>query len=940
MMDPPRQATVPPSSSGPLSSLTQVSAATSTISSSAAPGISALAPQFDLALTASARRSAPPIGSLSPQGTPFGTPSPANINHLALREPSNPTHQQQHQHQQQHPLRSPPLLAKEFLQEAEAHSNFDFRSPNLSSAHAYSTSASSVPLHQHPDPLFPNTIPPQTAPLPQPAADFDLFGLATLDLGPPVFDNPLQPSPALHQPLSSPTRLPHTSPLFPTDTLHAFDPPQSPRKSPPAISPPPLLSPSSRSPREQPHPTRCVLLRNIPPGIDDDDIRSVLQQYGPLRDLGAQQRSRGGRGSVLATYYDLRHARAAVKTLHEAVHFGRRLDVRFQCPTDTSMSNLAMTSPVSTSSGTIGGPASPCSNQGTLVVFNLDNSTSAEDIRALFSEYGDVKEIRATPNKRHHKFVEFYDVRDAEKAMRSLNKTEVAGKRIKIEISRPGGRASNLPRNASPGNAKSQQAAIHHFHVQQRHHPSSNHAAYPPDISGFQSASPRRQAVDSSHSSNQHMASAFLPGMHPGVQNPTHSAFGEESEISPLDEFGGVGRDLANLIGSKSFDAGIGHLQPSSYDASYGNGHRSQEFDFGLMHGSYDALAENQIATSSGMEQRPDLHQMYSDHAIELSKFSNPPMMPSSAPRYPADSYIKALYNSPDSDDSRKAMSPIQSPPERSPFSLGKAGGPGAGIAGLNLYKNAVGDEIPTGNAFPSNRGHNRTAMTSLGRRMSGLHVPQGVIGGDRGYAQRHTSNKGVVGAAQNGGNKAYFNQQQGNSKYALDIRKVRSGEETRTALMIRNIPNKYNQKMLLSTLEEEHRGNFDFIYLPIDFKNKCNVGYAFINFTKPQYIEPFYHAFHGKKWGRFNSEKVCEITFARIQGRQQLIAHFQNSSLLLEDPKCRPVIFDANGRQEEFPIGSHVRTRRGPSSRDSSQRACESSPPYSPTKQRGRGHA
>ena len=50
-----------------------------------------------------------------------------------------------------------------------------------------------------------------------------------------------------------------------------------------------------------------------------------------------------------------------------------------------------------------------------------------------------MKEIRETPHKRHHKFVEFYDARGAEAALKGLNRAEVKGKRIKLEPSRPGG---------------------------------------------------------------------------------------------------------------------------------------------------------------------------------------------------------------------------------------------------------------------------------------------------------------------------------------------------------------------------------------------------------------------------------------------------------------------------------------------------------------------
>lgn len=143
---------------------------------------------------------------------------------------------------------------------------------------------------------------------------------------------------------------------------------------------------------------------------------------------------------------------------------------------------------------------------------------------------------------------------------------------------------------------------------------------------------------------------------------------------------------------------------------------------------------------------------------------------------------------------------------------------------------------------------------------------------------------------------------------YGLDLHKILAGEDRRTTLMIKNIPNKYTQKMLLTLLEERFAGThpfpFDFFYLPIDFKNKCNVGYAFINMTTHLAIPALVEDFHGRRWPKFNSEKVCQIAYGRIQGKLALIQHFQNSSLLHEDKRCRPVLFNIDGEVEQFPIG------------------------------------
>lgn len=85
----------------------------------------------------------------------------------------------------------------------------------------------------------------------------------------------------------------------------------------------------------------------------------------------------------------------------------------------------------------------------------------------------------------------------------------------------------------------------------------------------------------------------------------------------------------------------------------------------------------------------------------------------------------------------------------------------------------------------------------------------------------------------------------------------------------------------MLATINWKFKDKFDFFYLPIDFFNECNVGYAFINFINLEDIDDFYWAFNNQKWARFNSEKICKINYARIQGKVECERHFKDSSLM-----------------------------------------------------------
>lgn len=136
------------------------------------------------------------------------------------------------------------------------------------------------------------------------------------------------------------------------------------------------------------------------------------------------------------------------------------------------------------------------------------------------------------------------------------------------------------------------------------------------------------------------------------------------------------------------------------------------------------------------------------------------------------------------------------------------------------------------------------------------------------------------------------------NRHLMMDLEAVEAGVDSRTSLMVRNIPNKYTQQMLLAEFEEHGHGPgiIDFFYLPIDFKNKCNRGYAFINFVDYKDILPFHRRYFGKHWRTFNSDKICDITYARIQGKAAMLKRFENSALMEKDDEYKPLVFVSDG--------------------------------------------
>ena len=112
--------------------------------------------------------------------------------------------------------------------------------------------------------------------------------------------------------------------------------------------------------------------------------------------------------------------------------------------------------------------------------------------------------------------------------------------------------------------------------------------------------------------------------------------------------------------------------------------------------------------------------------------------------------------------------------------------------------------------------------------------------------------------------------------KQVLNLDDIVSGKDTRTTVMIRNIPIKYTDEILIEALKE-FNGKYDCLYMPYDYEKNGNKGYAFINFINPLHILYFYEKFNGKKWIHFESSKICELNCAHFQGINEIQKHAKN---------------------------------------------------------------
>ena len=678
------------------------------------------------------------------------------------------------------------------------------------------------------------------------------------------------------------------------------------------------------------HPSRTLFVRNINSNVEDSELRTLFEQYGDIRTLYTACKHRG---FVMISYYDIRAAGDAMKALQNKPLRRRKLDIHFSIPKEN--------------------PSDKDINQGILVVFNLDSSFSNDELREIFGVYGEIREIRDTPHMSHHKFIEFYDVRAAESALRAVNRSEVGGNQIKIAS----GQTGDSKRFMQPFPSELEQEDSV-FLLQ--HSPSNLASGFSGSVSlGGTLPSTDNGTILGPLSTNGGPISPLLDSVlnHHGVSSSVPNGLSSLARVESGNQQLNVAESGHPRNHLKFELQGMSNLHPHSlpeYHDGLSNGHpfgspstmaaninsRPPEIIDGQqfrrvspngqsINGSIE-LNEVYGSSENGSCPPPGRHYMWSNtHHPQTQpilwpnspSFVNGPPQMHGVPRAPSH-MINALLplnnhhvgSAPSVNNSiwdRRHAYAGESPDASvfHPGSLGNMRMSGTSPHPLdfvphNIFPRPNGNcmDVPITSKNIGLHPHHQRCMIFPAR---GQMLP--MMGSSFDSPNERTRNR------RNDGNS---NQPDNKKQFELDLDRILRGDDKRTTLMIKNIPNKYTSKMLLAAIDERHRGTYDFIYLPIDFKNKCNVGYAFINMTEPSQIVPFYQTFNGKKWEKFNSEKVASLAYARIQGKAALIAHFQNSSLMNEDKRCRPILFHTDGPnagdQVPFPMGPNVRSRPG----------------------------
>lgn len=104
------------------------------------------------------------------------------------------------------------------------------------------------------------------------------------------------------------------------------------------------------------------------------------------------------------------------------------------------------------------------------------------------------------------------------------------------------------------------------------------------------------------------------------------------------------------------------------------------------------------------------------------------------------------------------------------------------------------------------------------------------------------------------------------------------------TTLTIKHVPRTYTEQALILEIEQVvGKGTFDFFYMPWDSKSDSNCGSAVVNFMSPLNAMMCISGLSQRKFRLVNSQKVCEVLPAHVQGLAKNLEYYRDRAKNLE---------------------------------------------------------
>jgi hypothetical protein len=107
--------------------------------------------------------------------------------------------------------------------------------------------------------------------------------------------------------------------------------------------------------------------------------------------------------------------------------------------------------------------------------------------------------------------------------------------------------------------------------------------------------------------------------------------------------------------------------------------------------------------------------------------------------------------------------------------------------------------------------------------------------------------------------------------------------QESRTTILFRNVLPTFKRSDLCMLLNNQgFRGQYDFLYVPANFKTMLSFGYAFVNFVNGQAAEAARQYFDGFQWNVRSESSVLETSWSNPhQGYKVHVERFRDCPVM-----------------------------------------------------------